>query len=160
MRYSIVGVAYRENVDRVMVVLREIGSEISRDPHFRRLILEPLEVAGVDRLAESAVVIKARIKTRPLKQWEVSREFNRRLKNRFDELGIEIPFPRHTIHFAADKAGKAAPAPVRVETAALEPTDRLGRAAAPVETPAAASGAAEGTTERPAQSVFAPSHGG
>jgi small-conductance mechanosensitive channel len=155
-----VGVAYRENVDRVMVVLREIGSEISRDPHFRRLILEPLEVAGVDRLAESAVVIKARIKTRPLKQWEVSREFNRRLKNRFDELGIEIPFPRHTIHFAADKAGKAAPAPVRVETAALEPTDRLGRAAAPVETPAAASGAAEGTTERPAQSVFAPSHSG
>jgi moderate conductance mechanosensitive channel len=118
----------------------------------------------VDRLAESAVVIKARIKTRPLKQWEVSREFNRRVKNRFDELGIEIPFPHHTIHFAADKTGKAGPALVRVETAALEPTDRLGCATAPVETPAAepaaARAAADGTTERPAQPVFAPSHGG
>ena len=88
-----ISVAYRENVDRVMEVLTEIGRELTRDPYFRRLILEPLEIAGLDRFDNSAVVIKARIKTRPLKQWDVAREFNRRIKNRFDELGIEIPLP-------------------------------------------------------------------
>ncbi|HEX6114791.1 MAG TPA: mechanosensitive ion channel domain-containing protein, partial [Geminicoccaceae bacterium] len=81
-----VGVAYRENVDQVMEAMREIGAEMHRDDYFRRLILEPLDIAGVDRFADSAVIIKARFKTRPLKQWEVSREFNRRVKNRFDEL--------------------------------------------------------------------------
>ena len=111
-----VGVAYRESVDQVMDVLREIGREMNREPYFRRLILEPLEVAGVDKFADSAVVIKARIKTRPLKQWEVSREFNRRMKNCFDELGIEIPFPHQTLYFGTDKEGKAAA--VRVETLA------------------------------------------
>ncbi len=113
-----IGVAYRESVDQVMDVLREIGREMNREPYFRRLILEPLEVAGVDKFADSAVVIKARIKTRPLKQWEVSREFNRRLKNRFDELGIEIPFPHQTLYFGTDKEGKAPAAPLRVENIA------------------------------------------
>ena len=86
-----IGVSYREKVDEVMQVLHDLGAEMRRDPYFRRLILEPLEVAGVDRFADLAVVIKARFKTRPLRQWDVTREFNRRIKNRFDELGIEIP---------------------------------------------------------------------
>ena len=88
-----IGVAYRENVDHVMDVLRELGREMRRDRAYRRLILEPLEIAGVDAFADSAVIIRARFKTRPLRQWEVRREFNRRIKNRFDELGIEIPLP-------------------------------------------------------------------
>jgi moderate conductance mechanosensitive channel len=108
-----IGVAYRESVDQVMEVLRQIGAEMNRDPHFRRLILEPLEVAGVDKFADSAVVIRARLKTRPLKQWEVGREFNRRVKNRFDELGIEIPFPHQTIYFGVDKEGNAPAVSVR-----------------------------------------------
>jgi small conductance mechanosensitive channel len=107
-----IGVAYRENVDQVMEVLREIGTELNRDNHFRRMILEPLEIAGVDRFADSAVIVKARLKTRPLKQWEVGREFNRRVKNRFDELGIEIPFPHQTVYFGVDKAGRAPPVQV------------------------------------------------
>jgi small conductance mechanosensitive channel len=109
-----IGVAYRENVDQVMEVLREIGAEMNRDPYFRRLILEPLEIAGVDRFADSAVIIKARLKTRPLKQWEVSREFNRRVKNRFDELDIEIPYPHQTVYFGVDKSGQAPPARVEL----------------------------------------------
>jgi small conductance mechanosensitive channel len=107
-----IGVAYRENVDQVMEVLREIGTELNRDNHFRRMILEPLEIAGVDRFADSAVIVKARLKTRPLKQWDVGREFNRRVKNRFDELGIEIPFPHQTVYFGVDKAGRAPPVQV------------------------------------------------
>jgi moderate conductance mechanosensitive channel len=124
-----IGVAYRENVDQVMEALREIGAEMNRDNHFRRLILEPLEVAGVDAFADSAVVIKARLKTRPLKQWEVAREFNRRVKNRFDELGIEIPFPHQTVYFGVDKAGRAPPVQVELASAATagrqdpEPTE-------------------------------------
>jgi len=112
-----IGVAYRESVDEVMEVMRQIGQEMNRDPYFRRLILEPLEMAGVDRFADSAVIIKARLKTRALKQWEVGREYNRRLKNRFDELGIEIPFPHQTLYFGADKKGEAPPARVLVQTA-------------------------------------------
>ncbi len=163
-----IGVAYRESVDHVMEVMREIGREMNRDSYFRRLILEPLDVAGVDQFADSAVVIKARIKTRPLKQWEVGREFNRRIKNRFDELGIEIPFPHQTIYFGADREGKAPPAMVRLETVAANPTDPPG-GATPVEAPAAgppaaqaspAKAPADGTTERRPQPVFAPSRGG
>jgi small conductance mechanosensitive channel len=109
-----IGVGYRENVDEVMQVLHDLGAEMRQDAYFRRLIVEPLEVAGVDRFADSAVVIKARFKTRPLRQWEVSREFNRRIKNRFDELGIEIPFPHQTLYFGVDKQGRAPPAHVEV----------------------------------------------
>ncbi len=167
-----IGVAYRESVDHVMEVLREIGREMNRDPYFRRLILEPLDVAGVDQFAESAVVIKARIKTRPLKQWEVGREFNRRVKNRFDELGIQIPFPHQTVYFGADREGKAPPAIVRMETAAADPAERVAGAPAAeapaAETPAGEAPAAEIGGETPAdaaperrpQPVFAPSRGG
>jgi small conductance mechanosensitive channel len=108
-------VSYRENVDEVMDLLRTIGEEMNRDPVFRRLILEPLEVAGVDKFADSAVIIRARFKTRALRQWEVLREFNRRVKNRFDEKGIEIPLPHRTLYFGVDKQGRAPAARVDLE---------------------------------------------
>ncbi len=98
-----IGVAYKENVDRVIEVIKQIGKEMREDPHFSRLILADLEMLGVDDFADSAVMIKFRIKTRPIKQWEVSREFKRRLKNKFDELGIEIPFPHRTVYWGSDK---------------------------------------------------------
>jgi small conductance mechanosensitive channel len=85
------------------------------DDRFRRDILEPLEVLGLDRFADSAVIIKARIKTRPSKQWSVGREFNRRMKKRFDELGIEIPFPQRTVHLAG---GSVARRPTEAEAVA------------------------------------------
>jgi small conductance mechanosensitive channel len=107
-----VGVSYKEDVDRVMAVMAEVGAQMQRDRAYRRLIVEPLEVAGVDRFAENAVVIRARMKTRPLQQWTIGREYNRRLKNRFDELGIEIPFPQRTLHLATPAAMPAFPAPV------------------------------------------------
>lgn len=104
-----IGVAYREDVDQVMQVLREIDGQLRKEWPYRRLILEPLDIAGLDRFADSAVMIKARIKTRPGEQWRIGREFNRRMKVRFDELGIEIPFPHQTVYFGVDKSGSAPP---------------------------------------------------
>jgi small conductance mechanosensitive channel len=109
-----VGVAYREDVDEVMEVLRQLGAELEQDLEYGQFILEPIEVLGVDSFADSAVIIKARIKTKTLKQWFVKREFNRLMKRRFDELGIEIPFPHQTIYFGEGKQGAAPPATVRV----------------------------------------------
>ncbi|MEW6444314.1 MAG: mechanosensitive ion channel family protein [bacterium] len=94
-----VGVAYKEDTDRVIEILRELGEEMTQEEAYRSSILEPLEILGVDRFDNSAVVIKARIKTLPIKQWLVGREMNRRIKKRFDELGIEIPFPHQSFYF-------------------------------------------------------------
>ncbi len=94
-----VGVAYKEDTDRVAQVLKEIGDELMKDEKFKPLILEPLEVLGVDKFADSAVIVKARIKTPPIQQWAVGREMNRRIKKRFDQEGIEIPFPHTSLYF-------------------------------------------------------------
>jgi hypothetical protein len=80
----------------------------------------------VDSFDDSAVIIKARITTQPIKQWTVGREFNRRMKKRFDELGIEIPFPHSTIYFGEDRAGRAPPAHVRLLDARSQSTRRRG----------------------------------
>jgi small-conductance mechanosensitive channel len=94
-----VGVAYKEDTDRVVAVLREVGDQMMQEDAYRSAILEPLEILGVDKFDDSAVVIKARIKTLPIKQWLIGREMNRRIKKRFDELGIEIPFPHRSLYF-------------------------------------------------------------
>lgn len=104
-----IGVAYRENVDEVTAVIREVDEELRQDSDFKDLILEPIEVLGLDRFADSAVIIKARVKTAPIKQWTVGREFNRRLKQKFDERNIEIPFPHMTLYMGQDKDGSAPP---------------------------------------------------
>jgi small conductance mechanosensitive channel len=104
-----VGVAYRENVDEVIEVLKAIDAEMRQDPEFGPDILEPLEVLGLDRFADSAVIVRVRTKTKPIRQWAVGREFNRRMKKKFDELGIEIPFPHMTLYMGQGKDGGAAP---------------------------------------------------
>jgi small conductance mechanosensitive channel len=81
-------------------------------------MLEPIDVWGVDALADTAVLIKARIKTKPLKQHCVRRQFNRLMKRRFDELGIEIPGPHQTLYLGFDKTGRAAPVHVYLSRAA------------------------------------------
>jgi small conductance mechanosensitive channel len=103
-----IGVAYREDVDNVVEVIKEVDEELRSNPNFRDDILEPIEILGLDRFADSAVIIKARIKTKPIRQWAVGREFNRLLKKRFDEKDIEIPFPHVTLYMGQDKQGQAA----------------------------------------------------
>lgn len=94
-----VGVAYKEDPDEVMDVLRAVGAELAADPRFGPSILEPLEILGVDAFGDSQVTIKIRIKTVPLKQWEVGRELRRRIKKAFDARQIEIPFPHVSLYF-------------------------------------------------------------
>jgi small conductance mechanosensitive channel len=110
------GVAYREDIDRVIEVLEQLGHELQQDPDFGRDMLAPIEILGVDRLGDSAVLLKARLTTRPIEQWRIGREFLRRMKKRFDELGIEIPFPHRTVYWGAGKSGDAPP--LRIESGA------------------------------------------
>jgi moderate conductance mechanosensitive channel len=100
-----VGVAYKEDVDRVMEVLTEVGKSMEEDPAWKPKILEPLGVLGVDAFGSSSVDIRVMFKTVPLQQWAVGRELRRRIKNRFDELGIEIPFPHVTLYVGEGKQG-------------------------------------------------------
>jgi small conductance mechanosensitive channel len=110
-----IGVAYRENVDEVIEVLKRVGEEMQSDETFGPNLLEPLEVLGLNSLDDSAVTIRARFKTAPGSQWATRREYLRRIKQRFDELDIEIPFPHQTLWFGVDKNGNAPPAPVRLQ---------------------------------------------
>ena len=93
-----VGVAYKEDTDLVADELRTVGEALQADPSFEPHILAPLEVLGVDDFADSAVTIKIRLKTVPLKQWMVGRELRRRIKKAFDARGIEIPFPHVSLY--------------------------------------------------------------
>ena len=87
-----VRVAYREDPDRVIELLKDIGTGLQADALFAPDIMAPLEVMGLDKFQpDSTQLITARFKTRPTKQWGVSREFNRRMKKRFEELGVEVP---------------------------------------------------------------------
>jgi small-conductance mechanosensitive channel len=83
--------SYDSDIDQALEILRTLGDEMRGDPAFARLITRPFEVMGVDRLTENAVHLKARFTTEPRAQWKVGREFNRRLKNAFDEAGIVTP---------------------------------------------------------------------
>lgn len=93
-----IGVAYKEDVDRVTEVLRDVGDGMMKDETFSPMIMEPLEVLGLDSFGDSSVNIKVMFKTQPIKQWNVAREFRRRVKKAFDEKGIEIPFPHRTLY--------------------------------------------------------------
>jgi small-conductance mechanosensitive channel len=92
-----VAVAYKEDVDRVMALLVELGKELQADPTYSPMILEEPAMLGVDALGEAGVTIKFFIKTRPLQQWAVKRELLRRIKNRFDQLEIQIVRPQRVV---------------------------------------------------------------
>lgn len=100
-----VGVAYREDLDQVMAVMQRVGAELRQDAEFGHRILEDMEMAGVDRWGESAVVIRCRFKVRPLEQWGVRREYLRRLKQAFDHEGIEFPYPHLTLYPGRTRQG-------------------------------------------------------
>ncbi|MGH8685614.1 MAG: mechanosensitive ion channel family protein [Nitrosospira sp.] len=95
-----IGVAYKEDMDKVMEVMRKVGVELRNDEKFGPMMVEDIEVFGVDSFLDSAVVIKGRLRTLPIKQWDVGREYRRRIKLAFEREGIEIPFPHHTIDFS------------------------------------------------------------
>lgn len=94
-----IGVAYKEDTDRVVEILKQVGAELRTDEYFGPLMVDDVEVFGVDRFADSAVMIKGRLRTLPIKQWEVGRQFLRRVKQAFDREGVEIPFPHRSLYF-------------------------------------------------------------
>ncbi len=93
-----ISVAYKENISHVMDVLKQTGDELKNDIKFKDMILDNIEVLGLDSFDDSSILIKCRIKTYPQYQWEVKREFNLRIKEKFDSLGIEIPFPQIVVN--------------------------------------------------------------
>ncbi len=88
---------YKEDPDQVVAELKRIGAEVAGEEAYKDAILAPIEVYGVDRLTDSAMVVKGRLKTLPGKQWSAGREMNRRIKIRFGEVGISVPFPTHKV---------------------------------------------------------------
>ncbi|MCK4236377.1 MAG: mechanosensitive ion channel family protein [Candidatus Krumholzibacteria bacterium] len=93
-----IGVAYKEDIDKVIEVLEKVGDEFVNDEKFAPMILEPFQVLGLDSFGDSSVNIKAIVKTQPIQQWTVARELRRRIKKAFDAKGIEIPFPHVTLY--------------------------------------------------------------
>ena len=94
-----VGVAYKEDVDRVLAIFRDEAERFFQDPEWQDKLTNPPEVLGVENLADSAVVIRTLFGTKPAQQWAVAREFRRRIKKRLDQEGVVIPFPHRTLYF-------------------------------------------------------------
>lgn len=109
--YSVIDapVAYRENVDAALEIMRQVGDALRADAEFGARILDPIEIVGVENWADSAVILRCRLRVRPLEQWNVRREFLRRLKHAFDEHRVEIPFPHLTLYAGQNKDGNAPP---------------------------------------------------
>jgi small-conductance mechanosensitive channel len=91
-------IAYTEDIDRVVTVLKTIGDELAQEEPYRSVVLAPIEVLGVDKLDNSGAVVKARFKTIPNQQWLVGREMNRRIIQKFDEAKIALPSASPTVN--------------------------------------------------------------
>jgi len=111
-----VAVAYKEDPDRVMAVMLDEGRRLYEDPQWRPLMLDEVQVPGIESFGEAGVTIRLLAKTLPLKQWEVARELRRRLKLRFDQEGIEVPFPSQTMYWGEGQS------PAELATLAARPT--------------------------------------
>lgn len=93
-----IGVSYNEDPEHVIEVMKDEGRKMREDPEFKYKILEDFEVFGLDKFADSAMIFKGRVKTKPIEQWGVGRAYHQRLKKRFDEEGITIPFPQRDLY--------------------------------------------------------------
>lgn len=97
-----IGIAYKEDYDKVTAIMEEVGKNLYNDEKYKEKFIEPIEIFGLDRFDNSAIIIKVRIKTHPHEQWAIGREYRRRIKYAFDENGIEIPFPHTSLYWGED----------------------------------------------------------
>lgn len=93
-----IGVGYDTDLDKLELLINEVGSELAKDDTWRTRIFDAPSMLRVDNFGDSAIVVKITGKTAPMKQWEVTGELRKRLKKAFDKAGIEIPFPQRTLH--------------------------------------------------------------
>lgn len=98
-----IGVSYRADLDQVFEIMRDVCAALRHDPDFGERVLDDIDIAGVEQWAESAVMIKARIKVVALWHGPIRREYLRQLKIAFDASGIEIPFPQRVIYNKGEK---------------------------------------------------------
>ncbi len=108
-----VGIAYKEEVDVAIQVMHKVGTELAEDKEWGPKITEPMSTFGVQELADSAVIVRVRFKTLPGEQWGVRREYNKRIKAAFDNVGIEIPFPHVTM---CPSGGSAVKLPAQISS--------------------------------------------
>lgn len=94
-----IGVAYKENIAQVMLLMQQVGDEMFEEKDFKVKMLDTIEVSGLNNFGDSALEIRGRIRTKPGQQWEIGREYRKRLKEVFDKHGVEIPFPHQTIYW-------------------------------------------------------------
>lgn len=92
-----VGIAYKENLDKVIKIVNKIGGDMAEEPEWKEFITKPPQFLRVDSFGDSAVIIKILGETKPLKQWEVTGELRKRIKIAFDREGVEIPFPQISV---------------------------------------------------------------
>lgn len=107
-----IAVAYNADLEQVLLHLRAVAAELTEDPRFAELLIEPPEILGVESLAESAVNIRTFLKSRPGKQHDLAREFRKRVKERFEAQGIEIPFPQRSIRISYPDSETAPKGPI------------------------------------------------
>lgn len=121
-----IAVSDRENPDEVMTVMREVAENLRADPNFGAKILEPMEVFGLNAFEENSFVVQARLKTAPIEQWSVGREYRRRLKLAFDERGIQRPVRFRALQWSDSTDADQVPelAPPRPERRQSEPVPR------------------------------------
>lgn len=97
-----IGVTYKEDLNQVMKLMKQVADGMMKEDEYKDNILEPMEIFGLDSFGDNALVVKGRIKTRPIQQWTIGREYRKRLKEIFDEHRIEIPFPHQTIYWGEE----------------------------------------------------------
>lgn len=90
-------VAYQTDIDQALNLIKTVALEMDNDPQWQHQIVETPQVLGIDNFSDRGLLIRVWIKTQPLKQWDVAREFRRRLKIALDHAGISIPVPQQTI---------------------------------------------------------------
>ena len=104
-------VAYREDLDRVTEVVNAVGEEMKADAVFGPDLLSTPHVERVDKLGESGIELKVLAETKPIRQWALTSELRKRLKARFDQEGIEIPWPHAKVYFGNAPSSNTAEKP-------------------------------------------------
>jgi small-conductance mechanosensitive channel len=104
-----IGIAYPESVPEALDIMRKVGAAMRRNESLRPLLLEDLQIAGVERLDDSAVVLRCRFKVAPLAQSTVKRAYLQRIKAAFDQRGVEIPVPHVTVYAGTSVLSSQAP---------------------------------------------------